>query len=453
MLLIVPSYKLWFSFPHSGILYIASSARESGEKIELIDGEIISQKKLFQQIIKKAPSHDIIALTVSIAHVTSAMEISKFIRQNFPYKKIVWGGPYLSSQPETASEEIADIVVIGEGEKQIVSICKGEKLSNIPSIAYFENGHMKINPRKGYIQNLDDLPFPAYDLINFNDYLHPGLKPLAQIHSSRGCPYNCINCTKSIHGNLYRVRSPENVVEEISLLIDKYAVREIHFWDDNLTFNINRVKEICSLILSRNIHKKVRFAVPAGIRADIYDKEMFTLMKKANFYLFAIAVESGEQRIINQIRKNLDLKKVPENLRKLQEHGFRLMLYFMMGFPFESEKDLAKTAKFASSLAGHHANFFAVTPLPGSKLFEIWNKIPDFKNYLKINYDNPIPQARSHEESKILKKYIRSAYFKFYVNPRRLLSTISLMLREGSLFNDMYFLFRSLFKLCFWGHK
>ncbi len=453
MLLVVPQYKLWFSFPHPGILYIASAARAAGGNVELLDGGVMSKRQLFRKLSEKAAHHDSVAITASVAHIASAVEIAKFIRGNFPAIRIIWGGPYPSSQHTSLGPDIADIIVLGEGETQISRICKGEKLSEIPSIVYFEDGIRRENTRQGYIEDLDKLPFPAHDLVDFSTYQHPGLKPAAQIISSRGCPYQCINCTKSIHGNGYRERSPENVVDEISMLVHKYNVREIHFWDDNLTLDVERVKKICSLILSKDLHRKVRFAVPAGIRADIYDEEMFCLMKRAGFYLFAVAVESGEQRTIDKIGKRLDLAKVPGNLAKLEHHGFRLMLYFMMGFPFETEDDMDKTANFATTLPGHHLNCFAVVPLPGSKLFEDWGSTPEFKDYLAVNYDNPIPQARSPARARALGRMIRKAYLKFYASPRRLFNTFLLMAKEGSLFSDAIFAVKTLFKILSCGHK
>lgn len=453
MLLIVPQYKLWFSFPHPGILYIAAAARQAGEFVELIDGGVLSETKYFKLIEEKIPAHDKIAMTVSVAHIASAVKTANFVRKKFPDKKIIWGGPYASSQFKNLPEDIADTIVIGEGEKTIQQICKNVPLSKIPSIAYFENGKIKINLRESYINDLDELPFPAYDLVNFNSYHSPGFKPIGQIISTRGCPFKCTNCTKSIHGDNYRKRSPENTLEEISLLVDKYKVREIHFWDDNFTLDLNRVKKICELILKEELHKKVRFAIPAGIRADIYEKEAFTLMKKANFYLFSVAIESGSQEIINKIDKKLDLKKVPENLQKMEKHGFRLILYFMMGFPWETNEEMLMTANFAGSLPGHHLSCFAVTPLPGSKLFDEWKEAPDFKNYLSVSYDNPIPQARSPEKTKELKKMIRKTYLNFYLNPHRILNTISLMHKQKSLFSDFSFAARNFFNILFSGHK
>jgi len=453
MLLIVPQYKLWFSYPHPGILYLASSVRKIGEDVELIDGGILTEKEYFKKLKDSLKKHQKIGITVSVAHVASAVKTARFIRTHYPEKEIIWGGPYASSQYEMITNELADIIVIGEGEIALASICKEEKLSRIPSIIYFENGKRKINPRHSYIEDLDKLPFPAYDLIDFNAYESPGLKPTGQIISTRGCPYQCINCTKIIHGDLYRKRSPENTVEEILLLANKYKVREIHFWDDNLTLDIERVKKICDLILKKGINKNVRFAVPAGIRADIYDEEMFLMMKKANFYLLSVAVESGVQSVIDKIGKKLDLRRVPENLKKIEKHGFRILLYFMMGFPFENDEDMKNTVKFAAKLPGHHLNCFAVVPLPGSKLFEEWKVIPEFQNYLSVNYDNPIPKARSYEKERILKNNIRFAYLKFYSNPLRILKTIKLMIKEGSFLNDLRFILKNIYKLFLMGHK
>jgi radical SAM superfamily enzyme YgiQ (UPF0313 family) len=333
---------------------------------------------------------------------------------------------------------------------------KGFLPDKINGIAFNRNGAIITTPKAQFIENLDALPFPAYDLVNFSDYYHPGLKPTILMSSSRGCPYHCINCSKMIHGDSYRVRSPENVIEEIMLAVSKYHVKEIQFWDDNFTLNPCRVKKICELILQKNYHKKLRFSVPAGIRADIYDKEMFDLMKKAGFYILSVAVESGNQNIIDKIEKKLDLSKVPENIKKIKEHGFRIILYFMMGFPFETSSSMKKTVRFASSLPGNHIHFFSVTPFPGTKLFDIWNnerkKNLDYQRNM-ASYDANLSEIRSKEETRLLKKMTRRGYLLFYANPTRLLDTFLLLCKERTLLNDMSFLLSTLWKIATRGHR
>ncbi|HBC89734.1 MAG TPA: hypothetical protein DCZ94_22575 [Lentisphaeria bacterium] len=457
MLLIVPRFKLWLSFPSLGALYIAAQLRKNNCKVSLVDANFFSKEAFYRKLDEEIKEHDTVGITANISHAASGMEIAGYIRKRFPDRKIIWGGPYPSAEYAKLLPGLADIAVIGEGEKQISLISEGKEYCDIPGIAYFADGRIKVNERISFIENLDDLPFPAWDLVKNNRYNFPGRKPAFMLITQRGCPFKCINCSTFMHGNMYRSRSPENIIEEMEFLVQNHGCREIHIWDDNFTLNPERVKKICNGILKKGLEKKLRFVLPNGIRADIYDNEMFDMMKRAGFYLVGVAVESGDQQVIDKIGKGLNLGKVPEFVRKLDEKGFRIALFFMMGFPFETLASIRKTIEFASSLPGHHVYFFIVTPLPGTELFEMVKEKHGLARKYEIqtvDYEEDVKRFDVPEISnEELTSLHRLAYRKFYLDPKRILSISKALIRDGGWFYDTSFIIKNFFNMIFSGHR
>ena len=453
MLLIVPKYELWITSHPIGALCIASVVRGKGEDVSLIDG--ICEPHYFERIREEIKNHSSVGISANIAQAYSGCETAKFIRKNFPENKIIWGGAYSSVEYNNLIPELADVVVIGEGERQIEAIVEGVSPDKIPGLAYWdeEKKEVKVNPRQGYIEDLDSLPYPAWDLTAKNRYFAPGFSPCFILVTERGCPFQCINCTKTVHGDKFRSRSMENVVGELELLVNKYNAREIHIWDDNFTLFPERVKDFCKGIIAKGIHKKARFVLPNGIRADICDEEMFDLMREANFQIIIIAIESADQEVLDKLKKNLDLKKVRKTVETAVEKGFRVGLFFMMGLPFDTVESLRKTANFAASLPAHHAFFWRVTPFPGTKLYDMTSTSQDYSQGF-VHYGSSGERFVHPEISPFkLTFHIRMAYLKFYGNPIRLLRILRKMMKEGVLVNDLHILLKSALKILFTGHR
>ncbi len=443
MLFVVPNYDLWFTCPQLGLLYIASSARKAGANVELLD--FPSSKDPYSKLDLMLSSHDDVAITANVSQAYSATLIAKYVREKHPQKRIIWGGPYPSASAEYAKliPELADIVVIGEGEKQIAQLVAGQELSQIKGIAYRSGNAFEVNPRADYIDDLDGLEFPAWDLVKIRDYDFPGQSPGYLIQTQRGCPFACINCTTFIHGTRYRTRSVESVLAEIEWLKNSFGAKEIHFWDDNFTLDRDRVKTLCEKIISKNLGLKM--TLPNGIRADIDDMEMFKLMRRAGFYYVNLAIESAEQDVIDTLGKKLDLRRVRGTLSNLESAGFRIGLLFMMGMPFDTPDSIRKTVELAESIPGHHAHFFIVTPFPGTKLYEMvlekGGKVWDYRDgFISFDDDDErfVNPSLSHAE---LRRLHRSAYRRFYT-PSRIAGTIMKMLKEGSFLTDSRFLIK-----------
>ena len=267
-----------------------------------------------------------------------------------------------------------------------------------------------------------------------------------------------MNCTKIIHGNRFRTRSPESVLDELTVLAEKFGAREIHVWDDNFTLNPERAKNICRGIVARGLHEKLRFALPNGIRADINDEELFDLMRDANFYFAIVAIESADQNVINSLEKGLDLEKVETTVNSLVQRGFRVGLFFMMGLPFDTVDTLKKNAKFAASLPAHHAFFWRVTPFPGTKLYDISADAENttVESYIQdfITYDRPSGRsANPNIPSRVLSFYIWWAHFRFYISRWRLFRTLGKFIQEKNILSDLGFLVKCGLRLVFTGHR
>lgn len=459
MLIVVPEYKLWLKFQPLGALSIAAVMRDNGVDVEFLDGGVL-KKNFFPSVRLRLVNHSMIGISANISHAHSGIKLSAMIRDEFPDRQIVWGGPFSTIEYDKLIPRYADIVVLGEGETQAAALAKKIPLRDIPGVAYWDSSEKKIvvNPKTDYIQDLDALPLPALDLIKEALYAAPGKRPIYSIITERGCPYHCVNCTKIIHGNRFRTRSPESVLEELRILADDFKASEIHIWDDNFTLDPERAKRICRGIVKRGLNKKLRFALPNGIRADINDEELFDLMKEANFYFAIVAIESADQNVINSLEKGLDLKKVEATVNSLVDRGFRVGLFFMMGLPFDTIGTLRKNAKFAASLLAHHAFFWRVTPFPGTKLYDI-SAVAEkttAEAYMDdfISYDRPSGRsANQNIPSWLLSYHIWLAHLRFYSTRWRPFRILGKFIQEKNLKSDLGFLIKCGVRIIFTGHR
>jgi radical SAM superfamily enzyme YgiQ (UPF0313 family) len=401
--------------------------------------------------------HTTVGISANVSHLYSGQRLARFIRREFPDRRIIWGGPCPSVEYGKLIPELADVVVLGEGEDQMEKIALGVPLADISGVAWWDGDGIRVNPREGYIEDLDALPFPAWELLDGKRYSVPGRRPVHMIVTERGCPFHCINCTKFIHGDRYRTRSVGNVVDEIEYLHNRFGSRDIHIFDDNFTLHPERVKAICREIIARGLHRHLRFGLPNGIRADIVDEAMFDLMRQAGFYFVNVAIESGEQAVIDQLGKSLDLGRVSHTVDLLVGKGFRVGILFMMGLPFDTPESIEKTSRLAASLPAHHAYISLVTPFPGTRLYELaCHEGPNvrYEEERHLSYDR---EGQRFASSKLSDAYIRRslhrAYRRFYLNPWRVWHIVRTVLRQGAWGSDFYFMFKNGARLLFMGHR
>lgn len=416
MLLVNPTHAQWWNSPYLSVGYLASIIKGLGESVTIIDCQI--EKNFSDKIIAELAHHDSIGFYTNVATIGTCLDLIRRVRTERPRTRIILGGPQATAIYRELVPDYADIVVLGEGEATIHDIIEEKPLSDIDGIAYWDKS-LQVTPRRPLIEDIDTIPMPAWDLIPLERYKVAHLPPQANIITHRGCPFHCLNCTKSIHGDVMRYRSLDMVIEEIRYLVIERGIREIHIWDDNFTLRPKRVIDFCTRILEGNL-PPLRFALLNGIRADIQNEDMFRIMRKAGFYWVSVAVESGHADIIRFLNKKLRLHNIPEMVRMLRGLGYQTTLYFMFGLPPDTAATIQTSIDFAKSLEADQIFWFMAQPFPGTKMFDHVEREGWFLQDMTMGYTSyddgksvfEMPHLRAREKERLFRKAYRSFYFR-----------------------------------------
>jgi len=242
--------------------------------------------------------------------------------------------------------------------------------------------------------------------------------------TTRGCPFSCTFCgSPKFYDRRIRYRSPENVAQEIKYLIENFNVREIHFFDDNLTFKREHVEKICRLIIGNKL--KINWTVPPGIRADKVDEELLRLMKRSGCYYVQIGIESANPKILKNIKKAEKIEQIREAIELCNKVGIYAGGSFIFGLPGETEETIEQTIKFSKEAPLIKADFLLLDVLPGS---ELWDTLKGkfAPNWDKMSFKDPefIPEGLSKEQ---LSKSAKRAFLKFYLRPKIFFRIIKLL--------------------------
>jgi len=362
---------------------------------------------------------------------------------------LIGGGPHASSLPEeTLRNSLFDIIVQGEGDFILPRIVSGEDIQGIPNIFYRRNNQIIKNPCVGYIEDLDILPFPAWELFKINKVKTTDLlsrrNPVGSMETSRGCPYGCIYCNKSVHGKTFRPKTPKRVVDEMEHML-RLGFEEIHIIDDGFSTDIERAKEICEII----IRKKMNFpwAPIGGLRVDRAPKELLQLMYQAGCYRVYYGIESGNQQILDNVLKGITLAQVKQAVRDAKDVGLEVFGFFMIGLPGEVERNLKETIRFAKGLSLDMAKATITTPLPGTPLFEKWEKEGHIisRDWSNLNLYSSSRKLFVHPtlDWNMTEKYLIKFHRSFYLDPRFIFKRAIYSLKNKRLFLDIKYFLRT----------
>lgn len=413
--LVRPNYRSHLITPPLGLGYLSSYLELKGYKAKIIDGLNLSYS--IEQIVNQCQGAELVGIHCLSAYFLEAITLSQQLKKKGI--RVAIGGPHATALPElTLSESQADFVIAGEGETPLLELVKSlennNSLQGIPGILTHNTQYMVRAP---LIQELDSLPFPDWQQIDPRIYKkapHGGLIksfPVAPIISSRGCSFECTFCASPyLWGKTIRLRSPENVIEEIEYLTKAFGVKEIHFEDDNLTLNKTHIENICKLILKRKI--KINWATPNGIRVDTLDFELLKLMKESGCYFLAFGIESGNQAILDRAKKRTDLKSVEKVTALAKKIGMITQGFFIFGLPGETERTIAETIRYAKKLRLDKAQFLILDLLPGSKLWdELSNKQCTDWRYRSFQEAAWVPEGLTKEKLNALPGYALRSFF------------------------------------------
>ena len=380
ILLIIPINRSYVVTPSLGLGYIASVLRLQGHKVKIL--HCLKEKLTFNDFENyiKQNDFDFIGIQMFTFDITSVKRHLEIIKKNQPSAVTIVGGYHPSGDPQEILKMLpqADFAFVSEVEIALPVFLeeikkKDPNLSIVPNLIWRNGDETIVNPLK-IIDDLDMIPFPAWDLMDPRTYPeapHGGFFksfPTAPIIITRGCPMECTFCAgKSITTKKIRKRSINNVIEEIKLLKEKYGVNDFLIEDENFTLHKNLVYDFCNQLINQQL--KITWSCPSGVRLDTLDLPILQLMEKSGCHSLAVGVEFGSQRIHDLTKKNLTIEIIKEKVALFQHTNIKTTGFFMFGIPGETKQDMMQTIKFAKALNINRAQFNNFMPLPGSALY------------------------------------------------------------------------------------
>ena len=342
-----------YQYPLIGLAYLAAVLEKDGHQVIVIDcpPQHLTYKHIDQEIGRFQP--DIVGITSVTATFTSALKVAQNTKQTCPQATVVLGGPHVTIADDKflLQHPEVDVVVKGEGEQTIVELSRflsGQGILNdISGIAFRNNGQVVRTASRPCIQNLDELPYPAYHyfpLIKYRIFKKIGVPML----TSRGCSSGCSFClVPQIAGNNFRARTSASVVNEFEYLKNRYQVDFVTFNDEIFTYDKKRVLDICSGI------KKRRIKVPwdCQTRVDLVSKDLLQTMKEANCQLVNFGVESGSQTILDAMKKGVTVQQNEAAIRMTKEAGLSVTVSLVLGYPGETTKQSSKLLILSKELS------------------------------------------------------------------------------------------------------
>lgn len=364
------------SFP-IGLGYLAAVLEREGFKVNILDAQL--RDLTIESVLKyiKDFNPDIVGITTLTANIKVTVKIASLIKKRNDNIKIVLGGPHATYDYNNLLKNYPiDYVVVGEGEYTLLDLVrtldKKGNLSNINGLAYRQNDKIIVSPARQPNMQLDDLPYPARHLVDFNayfDYFTPDLRDVVQIMGSRGCPYKCAFCSSGHTYRKWRSRSAQNIVDEILYLEQAYTrMKSFSFMDDNFTFNRSHVVEICNLLIERGLN---RYAWDCLARVDQVDEGLLYLMKKAGCCRIQYGIESASSEILKNIGKKIDIKTTEKAIAMAKDNGIEAYAFFMIGNPGETEDSINLSVKTAFKFKPTYVNWFVTQIYPGTMLAEL----------------------------------------------------------------------------------
>ncbi|MFH0801963.1 MAG: radical SAM protein [bacterium] len=420
-------------YPPLGLCYLSAALKKKGvHSISLVDRWREDNQGMVNRILRTEPH--IIGMSTYSVGFDNILDMCSMLRNRAPKIPVIWGGPHITSLPESLPPEV-DVGVIGEGEETFIELAdgyassgkfEGEWLASVKGISFRDGDKVRVNERRLMKSNLDHLPLPDYLILDMDWYTAPkrflvmkGIYRGTTIISSRGCPYRCIYCQASRQWELIRYHSPEYVVENIRFLRSTYPrINAINIVDDLFTANRARLEKIVEMVRSEGLHRGISFNVNS--RANLVDEESLKLLKAMNVVQIGYGFESNSPGILSYLKKNTVTVEDNERAAKLtNNYCIGVGGQFMLGTPGETRDDIMETIRFIRKFRMSHAHLSITTPLPGTELWEDAKRkgfVAEQMNWRILDFGNPANpdliytnEAMSKDEFDEMKKKMQEA--------------------------------------------
>lgn len=409
--------------PPLGIAYMAGVLQENNIDVEILDAsaEDMDFKDVEKELLKRKPN--LVALTALTPTIGRALETAQVVKETLPDSIVVMGGYHPTFNfIETLEDENVDIVIRGEGEYIMLNLVQAlENQSSLHDVKgiVFEDKNSKeivVNPEAPLIQDLDELPFPALNLLPMKKYRLLDMDThMTTMITTRGCPMQCSFCSSAaMHGKKIRERSVENIVDEIEYLKTNYDIDTIAFMDDTFTLKKRKVMAICDEILKRNI--EIMWGCTS--RVDTLDEKLLKKMKEAGCITIFIGVESADQQQLDNMCKNTTIAKIENAFKIAHKLKIRTIASVALGMPGDTKEIMNKTVKFVHKLKPNYAIYSLATPYPGTRFYkEAFEKnLIKIKDWSKYTLITPILETIDCSLND-MRKIQAKAFMKFYLRP------------------------------------
>ena len=436
-----------------GLGYLATALKKANHKVDILD--CVNKRLTLEQFGKYISSFDfdVVGFKIFSTDLLSAKKCLQIVKRHNPNTITIVGGMHPSILPQETLEYFseADFGFRGEAEIGLPELINNlpnldsEDKEKIPGLIWRNNGEIMSNAQT-FTENLDTLGMPDWDLIdprnyNFHTFHLTKSHMVAPLIITRGCPYHCTFCSAhAVTGKQIRAHSVDYIIDEIKYLYSRFGIKEVSFVDDNLIAARHTLEELCHRIIKQKL--KINWS-SCGIKIDLLDKDILQLMERAGCYLISVGIESGSQRILDHMQKDLSLEIIKEKTVLIKNTtNIKVMTSFILGYPLEEEIDIRKTIKFARSLPLFAAAFYGFHPIPGTPIYK--ELITKGEIEKEINCDSYGQDRKPYVPKNITsKKFLllyRWAYISFYARPKILFN----IFKEINSFEKIKFLFNRL---------
>jgi radical SAM superfamily enzyme YgiQ (UPF0313 family) len=404
-----------------GIAYLAAVAEKGGHEVKVIDcpASGLDQTQLKKELASFNPA--IVGITGTTPTIKSSIQSAQTSKEVLPNAQVLVGGAHATFMDKQLLEEVPaiDVIVRGEGELTLLELAdtvNNQDLSEVDGITYRADGQIVQNKKRAFIQNLDEMPRPAYHLFPLDKY-HIYGKTFLPVMSSRGCPFQCAFCvTSQSFGAQFRARSATNVVDEIEWLKNTYGADGFTFYDDILTLNRDRIISICDQLVERKIN------LPWGCqtRVDQVNKEMLGRMKRARCAEVSFGVESGCQTLLDAFHKHTMVEQNIAAVKLAKKEGLFVAVSAIVSYPGDTMDMVKQTVDLLKKMEPDDAYLCIATPYPGTELRATieakgWKISNDWNLYDTMNPVFENPNIDNEEIARIRKDFYNHLYSTKYI--------------------------------------
>ncbi len=377
--------RLFSLMPPLGLVGIAAYLKERGIESRVFDfnADPDALPELLELLAREKPRW--LGLGGATSTFNGGLRIARAAKQRLPGLQVVFGGPHVSALREEILQRFPeiDVLVVGEGEETICRLLESglAKAAEIPGLVFREaNGEPRFTGYPELLPDLDRLPFPAYDKLRgfperyrlpLFSYPRP---PGASIVSSRGCPYACSYCDRSVFRRTFRYNSADYLYRHMLFLHERYGIRHFAFYDDQFTFNRERVVALCEKLVA----DRLPITFSCAVRAEHVDDELMRLMRKAGCWTMSLGIETGDPQLLARHRSNSDIAMLADQIHRIRRADIQVKGLLMLGLPGETEQSIERSRKYVFSLPIDEFSLAKFTPFPGAPLYSEARRLGEF---------------------------------------------------------------------------